>query len=275
MPAIMLDDRQGYTRQYDPFRVTVPFEVFAAERTLRFSISYLPRPVMLSDLVPMANQLSQAIVDATSRRIEESDCRISCQKGCDACCSYMIPISPAEAYRIRNEIYKLPTVEQKTLFRSCQHTARQLIDHKLPGTVFSPTQDQEERLELLSDWYKELKLPCPFLVHHACCIYEFRPLACREYLVTSHPSKCRSESNERSKRVPISVQIAEVLAETCHILEGCESSVLLPLLPAFLQNNSQRSWALYPAETIVSAFLESLADYTQRNFAMVGGESAQ
>ncbi len=272
MPAILLDDRQGFTRYFDPHRVIVPFEVFAAERTVRFSISYLPRPVSLSELVPMANQLSQVIVDTICRRIEEGDGRITCRKGCDACCSYLVPISPAEAYHIRDELYKLPAADQRTLFRSCQHSARQLIEHKLPGNVFSPRQDQEDRLTLLSDWYKALKLPCPFLVHHSCCIYEFRPLACREYLVTSHPSKCRPESRERSRQVLMSLRIAEVLAETCRILEECESSVLLPLLPAFLQNNVQRSWTLFPAETVVSTFLEVLAGTTQRNLAMVGND---
>jgi Fe-S-cluster containining protein len=265
----MLEDRQGYTRCFDPSRTQIPFEVLVTDRILRFSISLVSRPVPLSELVPMACQLSQAIVDATSRRIEESDSRIACRKGCDACCSYLVPISPAEAYHIRDEIFKLSQLEQKTLFRSCQHTTRQLIDHRIPDALFSPTQEHEERLEILSDWYRELNLPCPFLVNHACCIYDFRPLACREYLVTSHPSKCRSESTERSARIPMPLRIAEVLAETCRILEDGESSILLPLLPSFLQNNSQRSWALYPAELMVSTFLEVLTNYTQRN-CMIG-----
>jgi Fe-S-cluster containining protein len=274
LPAIMLDDRQGFTRCFDSSRTTIPFEVFAAERILRLSISLVSRPVPLSELVPMACQLSQAIVEATSHRIEESDGRIACRKGCDACCSYLIPISPAEAYHIRDKIFKLPQSEQKTLFRSCQHTTRQLVDHKIPATLFSPTQDHGERLEILSDWYRELNLPCPFLVNHACCIYDFRPLACREYFVTSHPSKCRPESTERSTQIPMPLRIAEVLAETCRILEDGESSILLPLLPSFLQNNSQRSWALYPAELVVSTFLEVLSDYTQRNYAIAYDESA-
>jgi Fe-S-cluster containining protein len=269
----MLDDRQGFTRCFDPGRTTIPFEVFAADRTLRFSISLVSRPVPLSELVPMACQLSQAIVDATSRRIEESDGRIACRKGCDACCSYLIPISPAEAYRIRDTIFKLPQTEQRTLFRSCQHTMRQLVDHKIPTALFSPTQEHEKRLEILSDWYREMKLPCPFLVNHSCCIYEFRPLACREYFVTSHPSKCLPESTERATRVPMPLRVAEVLAETCRILEDGESSILLPLLPSFLQNNSRRSWALFPAELVVSTFLEVLSSYTQRNCMIDCGES--
>jgi hypothetical protein len=64
------------------------------------------------------------------------------------------------------------------------------------------------------------------------------------------------------------LRIAEVLAETCRILEDGESSILLPLLPSFLQNNSQRSWALYSAELVVSTFLEVLTDYTHRNSAV-------
>ncbi len=265
----MLEDRQGFTRCFDPSRRIIPLEILAPDRILRFSISLVSRPVPLSELVPMACQLSQAIVDATSRRIEESDGRIACRKGCDACCSYLIPISPAEAYHIRDKIFRLPQSEQKTLFRSCQQTTRQLVDHEIPADLFSTIQDHQKRLEILSDWYRGLDLSCPFLINHACCIYEFRPLACREYCVTSHPSKCRPESTEPSTQIPMSLRIAEVLAETCRILEEGESSILLPLLPSFLQNNSQRSWALYPAELAVSTFLEVLTNYTQRN-CMIG-----
>lgn len=270
----MLEDRQGFTRSFDPNRANIPFEVFVTDRILHFSIRMVSRPIPLSELVPMACQLSQAIVDATSRRIEETDCRIACRKGCASCCSYLVPISPAEAYHIRDEIFKLPPLEQRTLFRSCQHTTRQLIDRRIPDILFSPTHEHEERLKILSDWYKDLKLPCPFLVNHACCIYDFRPLACREYLVTSHSSKCLPESTERSTQVPMPLRIAEVLAETCRILEECESSILLPLLPTFLQDNAQRSWALYPAELVVSTFLETLTDYSQRNCMIALGESA-
>jgi Fe-S-cluster containining protein len=227
----------------------------------------------LSELVPMACQLSQTIIDATSRRIEETDCRIACRKGCAACCLYLVPISPAEAYHIRDEIFKLPYQEQKTLFRSCQQTTRQLIGHRSPDALFSPTQNHEERLEILSDWYREMKLPCPFLVNNTCCIYDFRPLACQEYLVTGHPSKCLPDSAERATQVPMPLRIAEVLAETCRILEEGESSILLPLLPSFLQNNSHRSWALYPAELVASTFLDVLANYTQRNCTMALDES--
>jgi Fe-S-cluster containining protein len=272
LPAIMLDDHQGFTRCFDPSRTTIPFEVLTVDRTLRFRISLVSRPVPLSELVPMACQLSQAIVDSTSRRIEESDGRIACRKGCDACCSYLIPISPAEAYHIRDKIFRLPQSEQITLFRSCQHTTRQLVDNEIPAALFSTIQDHEKRLELLSDWYRDLVLPCPFLINHACCIYDFRPLSCREYCVTSHPSKCRPESKEPSTQIPIPLRIAEVLAETCRILEDGESSILLPLLPSFLQNNSQRSWALYPAELVVSTFLEVLTNYTQRNCMIGCGE---
>lgn len=273
LPAIMLEDRQGFTRCFDPDRITIPFEVVVVDRILHFSIRLVSRPVPLSELVPMACQLSQAIVDATSRRIEETDRRIACRKGCAACCLYLVPISPAEAYHIRDEIFHLPPIEQNTLFRSCQHTTRQLIAHRIPDALFSPTQEHEERLVILSDWYKEMKLPCPFLVNHTCYIYDFRPLACREYFVTSHPSKCLPESTERASQVPMPLRIAEVLAETCRILENGESSILLPLLPSFLQNNSQRSWALYPSELVVSTFLEVLTDYTQRNFMIGCNES--
>jgi hypothetical protein len=38
--------------------------------------------------------------------------------------------------------------------------------------------------------YFALGIPCPFLEDESCSIYADRPLACREYLVSSEPANC-------------------------------------------------------------------------------------
>ncbi len=268
MPAILLNDRQGYTRCLDPNRTCVPMEMYVGDRPLRFTISYLNRPVTLAELVPMAWQLADRIIEAIGRNIHESDRRISCRKGCSSCCRYLIPITTAEAYHIRNEIYNQPASEQRTLLRACQIAAQKLIGRKIPSNLFSTSCDFQERLTCLSDWYKELDLPCPFLVNHCCCIYEFRPLVCREYLVTTHPTKCLAHSAEKARKVILPVSVAEVMAETCCQTEEAEPSILLPLLVPFLQANAERSWKLYPPDQLISTFLDTLTRRFHRNFGI-------
>ena len=51
--------------------------------------------------------------------------------------------------------------------------------------------------------YFRLGVPCPFLEDESCSIHPERPLACREYLVTSPASNCASPSADNIEMVPL------------------------------------------------------------------------
>jgi hypothetical protein len=55
--------------------------------------------------------------------------------------------------------------------------------------------------------YFRLGLACPFLEDESCSIHPDRPLACREYLVTSPAEECARPSAETVRTVPLPAEV--------------------------------------------------------------------
>ena len=54
-------------------------------------------------------------------------------------------------------------------------------------------------------------MPCPFLEDDACSIYEQRPAACRELLVTSPAEQCQDLVANSVEPIPVPIRIGPVL----------------------------------------------------------------
>ena len=62
--------------------------------------------------------------------------------------------------------------------------------------------------------YFRLGLACPFLEDESCSIHEVRPIACREYLVTTPAEHCANPSAETVRCVPLPGKASEALRKT-------------------------------------------------------------
>ena len=67
-------------------------------------------------------------------------------------------------------------------------------------------------MEPVNQAYYAQRLPCIFLEDESCSIYEFRPAACREYLVTSPAEFCQDMTQPAVKPVSVPFRIATVLS---------------------------------------------------------------
>jgi Fe-S-cluster containining protein len=59
--------------------------------------------------------------------------------------------------------------------------------------------------------YFRVGVACPFLENESCSIYADRPLACREFLVTSPAEECRNPGPDNIEPVPLPAQLSEKL----------------------------------------------------------------
>ena len=59
-------------------------------------------------LLPALRRLTDAIVGVAWRRMEEGGEKVTCRKGCDACCRQMVPIAPVEASALAEYLDNLP-----------------------------------------------------------------------------------------------------------------------------------------------------------------------
>ncbi len=120
--------------------------------------------------------------------------RSSCTKGCAACCNQLIPISAAEVYYLKRQIKLLTNAQQKRI------RLRFIQIHKALENCLQHPNHAKMNFE---QKYFELKQACPFTENGACCIYQQRPLVCREYHVGSSPSLCDNPYSEYLLDLPI------------------------------------------------------------------------
>jgi Fe-S-cluster containining protein len=216
-----------------PQMTNVEFAIKGEHFCLQSRVTVPAGPARLSDLLPMARALSDAVVRETCRAVEEEGEKISCRKGCGACCSNLVAISEVEARRIRDLVEGLPE-PRRSVIRARFAEARQRLEQAgLLETLSEPERWTAEVYAELVGIYFAQDIPCPFLEEGSCSIYDERPITCREYLVTSPPEYCARLGSEGVKRVPLPLRVFPAVARwqvppTEHFLERCVPLILAP-----------------------------------------------
>lgn len=149
-----------------------------------------PNPIKPQQALPTLMRLVNAVVDETEKEVERKGLKVSCAKGCGACCRQLVPISDVEAHHLRAVVDAMPPARRKAVEARFVEASRRLEEAGLKDYLMAPTgQTADEATEFGLKYY-ELDLPCPFLEDESCSIHQDRPLVCREYLVTSPAANC-------------------------------------------------------------------------------------
>ncbi|MBI5854314.1 MAG: YkgJ family cysteine cluster protein [Nitrospirae bacterium] len=171
--------------------------------------------VPIATIVPLARQLGeQASVEEVRGAVEEG-ATISCKDGCAACCRMMVPLSPPEAFALRDHIDSLPKAERDRFMRKIDD-AKAALRHAgllepLIELAKTPKPLADSDMDALNHAYYALRLPCPFLEAGRCGIYEHRPSACRELLVTSPADLCQDLAHNAVQPLPVPIRVSTVL----------------------------------------------------------------
>lgn len=243
-------------------RGCIDFEIELDGKPLHFTISYGDRPAKLSDLVPAARQLCTEIVNAATQNESERGRQVTCGKGCASCCSYLVSLSSAEAFRIEDEIFAMPFQQRQSFMRSMINGAKYILDHTMPEKLPGEKDDrigEETSTDDISAWYGSLNLTCPFLASKSCSIYDIRPLVCREHLVTTEAPACKFTSPAIPRVVEMPVSVASVLMQTSDKLDNTmQEAIILPLAMLWAEENVERSKRTWPGETVARTFVETI-----------------
>jgi Fe-S-cluster containining protein len=167
-------------------------------------------PARPRDVVRTAQVLTEAIVD---RGVANSSEPISCRKGCGACCRQVVPISQPEARLIAEVLEQMPEPRRSEVRARFADALEKLSGTDLPERMrHADTLEADERQRLALDYFRQ-GIACPFLEDEACSIYENRPLACREYLVTTPAVNCSVPTLEPVVRVPLAGRMSVALGQ--------------------------------------------------------------
>jgi len=180
--------------------------------TLSVSGSLPVGPCAVTALIPLLLNLGEQIVAAAIRQAPPGK-TISCGPGCGACCRQLVPISLSEAAYLRQVV--LPELAPEHRQRVAQRltaAAATLNSAKLLEPLLElPAETSPERRQALGARYFLLGIACPFLENESCSIHPQRPLACREYLVTSPASHCAQPAKDHVAPLRIPQQPSHAL----------------------------------------------------------------
>jgi Fe-S-cluster containining protein len=206
--------------------------------------------VPITAIVPLMRRLGEEAQALEEQHSIEAGFAISCQKGCAACCRMLVPVSAPEALALRHFVETLPPTH-KTAFASRLAQAQQRLDKaglldRLRRIAESETQQTDDDLESINRDYYALRLPCPFLENEMCSIYEQRPAACRELLVTTPAEFCNDVVNNPVSALPVPLRVSTALSLLwAELLGGPVKLIPLPVAvdwAAGHQADAERTW---------------------------------
>ena len=163
-------------------------------RPFRIEVRVPEGQARLDELLPALREIDDRLMDATVARHEAAGERISCAKGCSACCRVQpVPVTPPEALALARLVEALPEPRRTAVHAAFEAAVARLREAGLYAVYMQrdPAMTRADAMAAVRR-YGTLALACPFLLDDACSIYAERPFVCRQYLVTSPPELCKA-----------------------------------------------------------------------------------
>jgi Fe-S-cluster containining protein len=180
-------------------------------RKLGFQLTVPAGPTDPIELLPIFRTLTDAIVEVAAENAEAEGAAISCRKGCGACCRQLVPISEVEVESLRRLVEALPEPRRSHVIERFEQALRRLDSAGLLEGLRTPQRIAGEDIVALGDAYFAQGIACPFLEDESCSIHAERPLACREYLVTSPAANCATPSAETIRMVAVPAKVSRAI----------------------------------------------------------------
>jgi Fe-S-cluster containining protein len=186
-------------------------ELVVADERLRLQVQVPAGPTPRAALMPLYRSITEFVVDAGVKAAEAQGEHVSCRKGCGACCRQLVPISEIEARQLRDLVAELPEPRRSQVLDRFQAARTRLAQAGLLERLEHPERFADEQLRSLGLEYFRLAIACPFLEEESCSIHPDRPLACREYLVTSPAEQCARPEENKVRGVPLPLEVSRAV----------------------------------------------------------------
>lgn len=163
------------------------------------------KPVKPQRMLPIFQKMTNSFVQMGVDNLSGNE-KISCKAGCGACCRQAVPLAEVEAYQIAELVENMPEPRRREIKERFEKAFAHFAEigwlEKL-GQCAGKTNEEQEKVVL--EYFYE-GIPCPFLEDESCSIHPDRPLACREYLVTTPAENCANPSAKTVKLIEIPIQ---------------------------------------------------------------------
>jgi Fe-S-cluster containining protein len=228
-----------------------------AGRRVELELTVPAAPVRPSVVLPVLQGLWATVEAGLVEDVERQGKRISCGPGCGACCRQLVPISPIEARHLADLVQELPEPRRTSVRARFNDAIGRLREAGLLEALCRPEGlDPDDRVPLGMDYFRR-GIPCPFLEHESCSIHADRPLACREYLVTSPAENCASPTRDTVECVPLPLRLSGALGRfASSAVSGTTTWVPLVLATEWAQDHPDPTPARPGPEWVTLLFRE-------------------
>ncbi|MBI1220884.1 MAG: hypothetical protein GC186_20375 [Rhodobacteraceae bacterium] len=190
--------------------------------------------VSVERLLPILQGLTNFLVDRAEAHAAAEGRQVTCAKGCGACCRQIVPVSQAEARALGRLVAAMPEPRRSHVRQRFQQALSALEAKGLLAEVDAARTTPGADAKAMGLRYFKAGVACPFLEEEACSIHPDRPLACRQYLVTSAPAHCADPAPGRIVPVPVPSRPSTALL----LADTAESGVpWLPLVYALIYHD--------------------------------------
>jgi hypothetical protein len=219
-------------------------------------------PVRMDETLPLLREMDNAVIDRAVARVEAAGEKVSCARGCSACCrAQPVPVTPAEAHALSQLVESLPEPRRTEVRADFAdrvdrlHSARlyEAFVHRDPAL----TRDQARDLAIR---YFSLGLVCPFLVDDACGIYPDRAFVGRQDLVTSPAALWSDPMHNPVRPVPMPLRFATAALAVAGQLTGRpQHTVPLVLALDYAEAHKDELERRFDARETFGRFMNALA----------------
>jgi Fe-S-cluster containining protein len=245
-----------------PDRVKASFSLPVGGGHLRASAELPTGQTTLTELLPIVRNLEGAIIGRVSEEAQADGTPISCQAGCAACCRQMVPVSMFEAEALTRWMATLPEEARADIESRFHRALSALRDAGVVEKILEPNWPLEEGFATdVAISYFRAHVACPFLQNENCGIYPIRPLACREYMVTSPPALCQDPPANAVRGVQLPLKLSHVLYAFGRKKEhDTRGWIPLVFLLAWAKSGATPGdWVAGTGEEVLRKFLEQTA----------------
>src|SRR3954469_22509336 len=202
---------------------TVPAQVALTigGRRIELQLAVPTGPMRPRTLLPLLQSLTDTVVGIATDEVRERGEAISCQAGCGACCRQLVPISATDTRHLRDVVNAPPEPQQSAVKARFADALRRFDEAGLLLRLRGLAPMAKDELRSLGLDYFRVGVACPFLEDESCSVHPDRPLACREYLVTSPAANCARPTAE-------TVQCVELPGKVSNVLAGLETTADAP-----------------------------------------------
>jgi Fe-S-cluster containining protein len=231
--------------------------------------------VPITSIVPLARRLGEELLKLEGHQAYQAGHSISCRMGCAACCRMLVPLSPPEALSLLEYVEQLPQERRDAIERRLSASKAVLAGHgllkQLEAVADAQTPISDEQFEPLNQAYYVLRHPCPFLENEMCSIYEARPAACRELLVTSPAELCDNLVENAVEPIPVSVRIGTVLGLLWAAVTGSAPRLIpLPLALDWANQHREAARQRWPGSHLIDRMLDTMWRILNQEFVRRG-----